>query len=71
MTGKKHSPLPQNSQPQPDEDGASCAICGSTDQLHADTSLEDVYYCQRCWERSKQQQRAINEGYAQEPEVEM
>lgn len=73
MTGKKHSSRQQDLSPssQPDEDCAVCAICGSTDQLHADNMLEDVYYCHRCWKRSQQQQRAIDEGYAQEPEVEM
>jgi hypothetical protein len=53
------------------EESKQCAICGSQQQLHTDTHLEDVYYCSVCWEKAKRQQRAIDEGFEVEPEVEL
>lgn len=53
--------------------GRSCAMCLSADprQLYVpDRFIPDVWYCESCWERSEIQQKMVDLGLEQNPDVE-
>jgi hypothetical protein len=71
MQDKKSSSAGSEDSSPESEETKQCAICDSEKQLQVDTQNEDIYYCTSCLEKARRQQRAIDEGYEVEPEVEM
>lgn len=51
------------------EEELSCCKCGSTERLHPDPDMDDIYYCEDCFQRFQIQQIAIREGYEVNPDV--
>ncbi len=70
ISGKRSQP-PARRRRKRKREAPACILCGATERLQPDAELEDVYYCERCWQRYQLQQRAIDEGYEPEPQVEM
>lgn len=53
--------------------GRHCAMCLADDagsRYVLDRWIPDVWYCESCWERSELQQRMVDQGLEQNPEVE-
>lgn len=55
------------------QDGISCAMCLGEDpalSYFADRHIPETWFCEPCWERCELQQRMIDEGLEQNPEIE-
>jgi len=53
--------------------GRHCAMCLAAEaelRYVPDRWIPGVWYCEPCWERSELQQRMVDEGLEQNPEVE-
>jgi hypothetical protein len=61
------------SRAEPWKPGRQCAMCLSVDpelSYYPDRWIPGVCYCEPCWERSELQQRMVDLGLEQNPEVE-
>lgn len=47
-----------------------CVFCGSKEILIEDNYNKGIYYCKKCLDKTKRQERAIENGYDVEPLVE-
>ncbi len=55
------------------EEGMYCAMCLVEDPAMSyfeDEFVPETHFCEDCWERCKIQERMIEEGLEQDPEVE-
>jgi hypothetical protein len=58
---------------RPWQEGRYCSMCLTEDpqlQYFADRFIPDTWFCAECWERCELQQRMVDEGLEQNPEVE-
>ena len=55
------------------EEDMYCAMCLTEDpklKYFPDTFVPETFFCEECWEKCQIQERMIDEGLEQDPEVE-